>query len=125
MLWKLIELASSQGFPAKKILSHFWGFWGLIGQLRLNFLFFQPEKGRYFYFPVLASQRFPFCIPLPNFFSFEVQDVGTAVSSTSDNSWELIVLVKTVNTLFSFSKGGYSSETATVSSLTTFSLKLV
>lgn len=45
--------------------------------------------------------------------SFEVQDVGTVKGLTSDNGWELVVLVKIIIKFLSF------SEAAAISSLTT------
>lgn len=92
-----------KAFPQKDLVC-LWGLWGLIGQLRFNFLFFQPEKKKEGG-DVLISRSLPakdshFVFHFPNSISFKMQDVCTAKSSTSDNSWELIVLIKIVNTLF-------------------------
>lgn len=61
------------------------------------------EKKDVFIFQFLPTKCSPFVFRFQTPISFQVQDVGTAKSLTSDNGWELIVLVKIIITFFSFS----------------------
>lgn len=60
----------------KKILSCLWGLWGLIGQLRFNFLFFQYGKKKKFedvFIPLsLSTTDSYFLFHFPNSISFSV-----------------------------------------------------
>jgi len=113
-LWELIELASPQGFPTKRscLTTGDFGCWLACSNLISSFSSLEKKND------VCISQFLPtkcshFVFHFQTPISFEVQDVGTAKSLTSDNGWELVVLVKIIIKFLSF------SEAAAISSLTT------